>query len=276
MYYFENINNVSVLKRLPKCYRFPISTEIEPLFNTDDECISQTIRYYQGTLEKSSRAIEYLKLRGIYDVQLINHFSLGFADRTLGLMLKKFGYIQEEKIRGSLQCSGLIKPSGHEFFRGAIIFPFVDESNNVTGSYGRRITTKLRAGSVYHLHWLSEEITFFNLPVLLQHKTIILCKNPVDALSAYCLGYYNVISLMGAQSFDDKHIEKLKQHNVSTILLACGGNIYTRRIKTKLKQAGIIAHILKLPQGLDMNQCLLSSTVPKSFLSSLINRTQLH
>jgi DNA primase len=185
-------------------------------------------------------------------------------------------YTQEEKIRGSLQCSGLIKPSGHEFFRGAIIFPFVDENNNVTGGYGRRITTKLRAGSVYHLHWLSEETTFFNLPILQQHKTIILCKNPVDALSAYCLGYYNVISLMGAQSFDYTHIEKLKQHNVSTILLACGGNIYNRRIKTKLRRAGFVVHILKLPQGLDMNQCLLSSTVPKSFLSSLINHTLLH
>ncbi len=276
MYYFENINNVSVLKRLPKNYRFPISTEIEPLFNTDDECISQTIRYYQETLKKSGRAIGYLKLRGIYDIELVNHFSLGFVDRTLGLMLKQYGYIQEEKIRGSLQCSGLIKPSGHEFFRGAIIFPFVDENSNVTGGYGRRITTKLKAGSVYHLHWLSEEITFFNLPVLQQHKVIILCKNPIDALSIYCLGYHNVISLMGVQSFDDKHIKKLKQHSVSTVLLACVGDFYTRRIKTKLKQAGFVVGILKLPQGLDMNQCLLSSTVPKSFLSSLINRTLLH
>lgn len=276
MYYFENINNVSVLKRLPKDYRFSLSTETEPLFNTDDEYISQTIRYYQKTLKNSNRATDYLKFRGIYDDKLINHFSLGFADRTLGLMLKKFGYTQEEKIRGSLQCSGLIKPSGHEFFHGAIIFPFVDESAHVTGGYGRRITTKLRAGSTYHLHWLSEETTFFNLPVLEQHKTIILCKNPVDALSAYCLGYYNVISLMGAQSFDYTHIEKLKQHNVSTILLACGGNIYNRRIKTKLRRAGFVVYILKLPQGLDMNQCLLSSTVSKSFLSSLINRTLLH
>lgn len=277
MYYFENINHVNIINRIPQRYFFPSHTEMETTFNTVDEHILHVLRYYHDTLISNIRAIEYLQLRQIFNLEVMKHFSLGFADRSLGKTLKKLSYAQEEQIRGSLQCSGLIKPSGHEFFHGAILFPFVDETGRITGGYGRRITPKLRRGSVYHLHWLSEETTFFNLPVLLKYNNIILCKNPIDALSLYCVGCPSVIALMSIRYFNELHIEKLLQHNIDAVILACEKSTYTNKVRIKLKQAGFEVRFLKLPKGLDVNQCLISADTRKALMQALGSiHTQLH
>lgn len=74
MYYFENINHVNVLKRIPQPCLFPSSMAFEPAFNTADEYILQALRYYVEMLRVNTRAIEYLKLRKIYDPKVINIF----------------------------------------------------------------------------------------------------------------------------------------------------------------------------------------------------------
>lgn len=122
-------------------------------------------------------------------------------------------------------------------------------TNAFKGGYGRRITPKLRRGSVYHLHWLSEDTTFLNLPVLLKYKTVILCKNPIDALSLYCMGCPYVIALMGIRYFNELHIEKLFQHNIDVVIIACEKKTYVSKIRSKLKQAGFDVRFLKLPKN---------------------------
>jgi len=159
--------------------------------------------------------------------------------------------------------------SGHEFFHCAIIFPFIDENGKVTGGYGRRITPKLKRGSVYHLHWLSEDTTFFSLPVLPKYSNIILCKNPIVALSLYCLGYPYVIAIMSIRYFNELHIEKLLQHNIDVVILACEKSTYVNKIRRKLKLAGFEVRFLKLPKDLDVNQCLMSPDTSKALMQAL-------
>ncbi len=276
MYYFENINNVRILKRLSslnnrKLYGY------ENICDGDDEYINQVLSYYVNTLKTEQRATDYLSSRGLYYLRAIDHFSLGFADRSLGLKLHKLDKAQEELVRGSLQRSGLLKSTGHEFFSGAILFPFTDEEGKVTGGYGRRVTPKLRAPSVYHLHWVSDNTTFFNLPALAQNKEIILCKSPLEALTLWCLGFKNVVATMGYLSFTDQHLKKLKQYEIQTVLLAYGKTTTAKKkvafIKQKLIKEHILSYELFLPDGMDVNQYVTSAVEPVKLVRNLIDCT---
>ena len=276
MYYFDKVSGVSVIKSIPQHTHRLSSADDESFLNVTDDYVQQTIVYYQKTLKQSTRAIEYLKRRHIFKPSVIEHFSLGFADRTLGKSLKNLGYSQEEKVRGALQCSGLLKPSGYEFFCGAIVFPFFDENGRVTGAYGRRISTKLRPKSAYYLHWISDDTSFFNLNALLQYDVVVLCKSPLEAVSLYRLGYPCVIAAMSLNSFNDRHIDKLLQHNIRSVLLACSKNSRSDNIKKRLVKLGIDARFLALPSQMDINHCLLSFNAIKAFLATMEELSQLN
>ena len=49
--------------------------------------LGQVIDYYHATLKQSPEALAYLQKRGLHHPDVIDHFKLGFANRTLGLRL---------------------------------------------------------------------------------------------------------------------------------------------------------------------------------------------
>ncbi|MFQ5644900.1 MAG: CHC2 zinc finger domain-containing protein [Thiogranum sp.] len=56
--------------------------------NADDQALlNQVIDYYHEALQQSPEALAYLDKRGLHDVELIERFKLGFANRTLGYRL---------------------------------------------------------------------------------------------------------------------------------------------------------------------------------------------
>lgn len=281
MHYHENNNNVSTLKRLysfgTMSHQFDDETYV---FDADEVLIQQVLSHYTDTLHASQRAIHFLAKRGLNHADAIEYFSLGFANRTLGLKLRALGRTQEELARGALQRIGLLKPSGHEFFRGALLFPCFDEDGKVTGGYGRRITPKLKAYSVYHVHWTSETMTFFNLKALQQYKKVILCKSPVDALTLWCLGFKHVIATIGIMGFGKRHLDKLKQHDVHTVIIAIGntdsGHQVANVIEKRLHHARIMSARLALPKDMDVNQCALHVSDPKRLFTDLLQDKTLH
>ena len=56
--------------------------------DADDRALFlQVVDYYHQTLKQSPEALTYLQSRGLNHPELIEHFKLGFANRTLGLRL---------------------------------------------------------------------------------------------------------------------------------------------------------------------------------------------
>lgn len=53
----------------------------------DHALLGQVIDYYHATLKQSPEALAYLQKRGLHHPDVIDHFKLGFANRTLGLRL---------------------------------------------------------------------------------------------------------------------------------------------------------------------------------------------
>ena len=269
MYYHEFDGAVSKIQTLPLTLN-----KSAPGFLTDVDLdgivLTQALNYYARALSKNERAQDFLKDRCIFDKEAISQFHLGFADRTLGLSLQRLNQLEQDKSRGALQRIGLLKPSGHEFFRGAIIFPFTDSSGNVNGGYGRRITHKLKSHSVYHVHCLTEQTTFFNVSALEKYSVIILCKNPIDALSWWCYGYKNCISLMGIFGFSKYHLKQLKSHGIKQVYLAFGATedelSVSWIIGRQLMRTNIAVNFIIYPNAMDANALVQSTDNPQKAL----------
>ena len=60
--------------------------------------------------------------------ELIDHFQIGFADRSLGLRLPESNRKEGTALRSRLTQLGLWRESGHEHFNGCIVVPLRDEA----------------------------------------------------------------------------------------------------------------------------------------------------
>lgn len=240
----------------------------------DNLVINQVLDYYSETLRHHTKAQAYLQGRGIYQPDLLAQFRLGFADRSLGAQLHKLSHLQEETVRGALLRVGLLRDSGHELFRGALLFPMLDPHGQILGCYGRRITPKLTAHSAYHVHWHREHSGFFNQKALFEFPELILCKSPVEALTWWCHGYPNVAAIMGFSGFEEEHLSILQSSQVRLIYIAFGISRpeldEARRIAHLLADSGIGVRLVLFPQGLDGNAFASTIAEPAKELSCLL------
>ena len=237
--------------------------------------INQVIDYYSETLRKHTKALAFLQRRGLCHADLLAHFRLGFADRSLGSQLRKLSHLQEETVRGALQRVGLLKASGHELFRGALLFPVLDQDGRILSGYGRRITPKLTAHSAYHVHWHLERTGFFNQRALFECTELILCKSPIEALTWWCHGHRNVAAIKGFAGFDDEHLSILQSSLVRLAYIAFGTSCpeleEARRIAHLLADNGIKVRFVLFPQGLDGNGFASTVSDPAKELARLLS-----
>ena len=84
--------------------------------------------YYNETLKQSPEAMKYLESRGLKSSEMIDHFRLGFANRTLGYRLPAKNRAAGAEMRGRLQRLGILRESGHEHFNGSVVIPVFDAS----------------------------------------------------------------------------------------------------------------------------------------------------
>jgi len=245
------------------------------MVSSDDAMLKMAMKFYHQSINSNARATDYLEERGIFNDEVINHFSLGFADRTLGLRLQKLSKAEEETSRGTLQRLGLFKPKGGELFYGAITFPITNQNGNVVGCYGRRVTPKLNSKSFYHVHWKTQNVSFFNIQALEENDQLIYCKNPIDALSWWIHGFTHVISTIGSSDFNDQHAKLLNDNSIKTIYLAMGTTkntlIEARRIAKLLKKKRIAVMLVLYPNGFDANSFITQEINPKDELQQLLN-----
>ena len=100
----------------------------------DAEALLQVVNYYHETLTQTPDAQAYLAKRGLKSSEMIGHFRLGFANRTLGLRLPPKNRQAGAELRGRLQKLGIIRESGHEHFNGSVVFPVFDRTGQVVGN----------------------------------------------------------------------------------------------------------------------------------------------
>ena len=235
-------------------------------FDADDQALlSQTVGYYHerllATAGEEGSAQAYLAARGLAHPELIAHFKLGVADRTLGLRLPEKNRKAGGEIRARLQKIGLIRDSGHEHFNGSLVVPVFDEAGNVVEVYGRKLLDNLRAGTPKHLYLPAREGRsrgVFNLAGLQGAREVILCEALIDALTFWCAGWRNVTASYGIEGFTEEHVAAFKRCGAQRVLIAYdrddAGERGAARVAEALLAEGIECLRVQFPKGMDANE----------------------
>ncbi len=227
----------------------------------DDKLLVQVIDYYHQALKDSPEALAYLKKRGIGSAEAIDHFKLGFANRTLGYRLPFKNRKEGAAIRGQLQRIGLLRASGHEHFNGSIVMPVINEGGQVKEVYGRKINDNLRKGTPTHLYLPDAHAGIWNEAALKATNEIILCESLIDALTFWCAGFRNVTASYGIEGFTADHSLAFKQYNIERVLIAYdrdeAGNNAAEKLAEKLIESGIDCYRIQFPKGMDANSYAL-------------------
>ncbi len=226
----------------------------------DAVLLNQVIDYYHAALKKSPEALAYLKQRGLDNPVLIDHFKLGFANRSLAYRLPAKNRKAGKEIRGQLQRIGILRESGHEHFNGSLVIPVINE-DQVLEVYGRKINHQLRKGTPYHLYLSGQHKGVFNMDALRATTEIILCESLIDALTFWNVGYRNVTTSYGINGFTDELLESFKQHKIERVLIAydrdAAGDKAAAELATKLIKEGIDCYRIEFPKKMDANEYAL-------------------
>jgi len=244
----------------------------------DQALLDQVVGYYHETLKASPEALAYLKARGIDSMEAVEHFKLGYANRTLGLRLPQKNRVAGAEIRTRLQKIGIYRESGHEHFNGSLVMPILDESGNTVEVYGRKVRDDLRPGTPQHLYLPGPHAGVWNIGALQANKEIILCEALIDALTFWCAGYRNVTSAYGIEGFTDDILEAFKRYGTQRVLIAFdrddAGERGAAKVSELLMASGIECFRIQFPKGMDANEYALKVTPATKSLGVVIRKAQ--
>jgi DNA primase len=237
----------------------------------DAALFAQVAAYYHQRLKEMPVARAYLASRGLDSEEMINHFQIGFADRTLGLRMPDKNREEGERMRSRLTQLGLWRDSGHEHFNGCIVVPFHDEAGNMVSFYGRRA----QAGYVKHLYPPGPHRGLFNRAAF-ESDEIILCEAVLDALTFWASGFRNVTCLFGTEGFTDELWEAVRK--VRRIRIAYdaddAGDRAAQRDAERFKAHGLEVHRVRFPHGMDANEYARKVQPADKSLAVLLNAAQ--
>jgi DNA primase catalytic core len=240
----------------------------------DQALLRQVLDVYHETLKASPEAIAYLDKRGLNSVELIDRFRLGYADRTLPYRLPKKALKAGAAVRGRLQALGVLRPSGHEHFRGSLVVPILGERGRVVQCYGRKLRDDLREGTPLHLYLPGPHAGVWNVDALAGSKEVILCEALLDAMTFWVAGHRHVITSYGVSGFTDAHRAALRTYGTERVLIAYDGDEAgergAERVAEELVRMGIECYRVHFPRGLDANAYALAHPPASESLGALL------
>ena len=248
--------------------------KLPPLFEPtidDQKLLGIVVDYYHRTLKQSPGAQQYLVKRGLQSAEMVEHFKLGFSNRSLNYHLQDKNRAEGLRQRGRLEQLGVLREkTGHEHFVGSLVIPILNLNGEVVQMYGRKIGDRLRPGTEYHLYLPGPRCGVWNEQALIASKEIILCEALIDALTFWCAGYRNVTTSYGVNGFNDSHREAFQKHGTKRIYIAYDRDEAGEKAATKhaeeLMQMGIECFRVQFPRGQDANEFALKNQPAAKFL----------
>jgi DNA primase catalytic core len=244
----------------------------------DGEVLLEAVNFYHEALKQSPEALQYLERRGLKSSEMMEHFKLGFANRTLGYRLPNKNRQEGAELRGRLQKLGILRESGHEHFNGSLVIPVFNLDGQVMQIYGRKVTPRLREGTPLHLYLPGPHRGVWNEAALVASKEIILCEALIDALTFWCAGFRHVTASYGVNGFTDDHRAAFKKHGTRQVFIAYdrdeAGEATAGPLAEELMATGIECYRVLFPKGMDANEYALKvQPTPKS-LGVLLNKAE--
>jgi len=186
--------------------------------------LNEIAEFYHKKLYESKEAKAYLEGRGFKDPAIFTRFKLGFAD---GSILDVVTNGQRE----ALKVLGILRDKGAEHLAGCIVFPILDENDQVKSLYGRRTGET----EPKHLYLSGPHKGVWNRKASRVYDEIMLAESIIDALSLVALGFENVQAVYGTNGFTDEHLQVLKDDRVKTVVIAFDADAPGRKAAAILK-----------------------------------------
>ncbi|TBU94776.1 DNA primase [Stutzerimonas kirkiae] len=248
--------------------------------------LQSVAEFYHANLKQSPEALAYLESRGLTHPELVEHFQLGYANKTLTYRLPA-GHTQAGKqVRQQLQAVGVLRSSGHEHLNGCLVVPVIglegganaEQGRRVVQLYGRRLQPnhKIPAGQSRHLYLAAPLRGVWNEAALVGGGEVILCESLIDAMTFWCAGFRHVIAAYGVNGFGQDHWQALKHHGTRRVVIAydrdAAGDAAAATLGEELRGAGIEVFRLLFPQGLDANAFARQVESPAQALGELLQQ----
>ncbi len=238
---------------------------------SDTDVLTKVIGFYHQTLLDSPEALEWLRDRGLRDPDVITHFQLGVADRTLGYRLPKKNRKAGKRVRGQIRRLGILRKTGHEHFRGSLVVPVFDDMKNIVNIYGRKLGgSNLRSGTAIETWLNDDDVGIFNPKGFIEGQKLILAGSVLDALTWWSNGFRNASTTMGKPKLPNAVRALLTDRNIRSVSLAMPRDQNTDVIATDLRDLGIEVHRMVLPHKMDANDIARAADDPKAALSGLL------
>ena len=181
--------------------------------------INNTVnKYFKNNLVSSEgkEALKYLNDRGI-DKDIINEFNIGLATNN-----KLYSILEKKYSINDLLDIDIVKEINgnyYDTFQNRIIFPIIDENNNIIAFSGRKYLKSDLDDNTLSKYSNSKEtiifkknLTFYNINNALinikKSKEIVITEGFMDTIRMSSIGYNNVVALMGT-AFTREHLEKI-------------------------------------------------------------------
>lgn len=200
-----------------------VNTKYEKLYEINDT----VNKYFKANLLSSEgiKATKYLEERKI-SKGIINEFNIGLSttNKLSTILSKKYSYDDLVK----LDIVKEINDRYYDTFQDRIIFPIIDENNNVIAFSGRKYTnedlnnnTLPKYSNTKETDIFKKSEVFYNinnaLAEIKKKREIIITEGFMDTIRMSSIGYKNVVAIMGT-AFTQKHLEKIIKWKCKVIL----------------------------------------------------------
>lgn len=200
-----------------------VNTKYEKLYEINDT----VNKYFKANLLSSEgiKATKYLEERKI-SKDIINEFNIGLSttNKLSNILSKKYSYDDLVKLDIVKEINGRY----YDTFQDRIIFPIIDENNNVIAFSGRKYTnedlnnnTLPKYSNTKETDIFKKSEVFYNInnaiTEIKKKREIIITEGFMDTIRMSSIGYKNVVAIMGT-AFTQKHLEKIIKWKCKVIL----------------------------------------------------------
>lgn len=196
-------------------------------FNKYYEITDTANKYFKNNIfsNDGQKALKYLSDRFV-DKQIINEFNIGLStnNKLHEILAKKYNLEDLLKIDIVREVDNKI----YDTFQNRIMFPIIDEDNNVVGFSGRKYLKNDLEDKQLSKYVNSRETDifikskiFYNinnaLPNIKKSKEIIITEGFMDTIRMVSIGYNNTVALMGT-AFTKEHLDKIIKYKCKVVL----------------------------------------------------------
>lgn len=258
----EEIKKEIEKKEIKKRRFFEINKEAARFFNE------------QLYLDKNLTALKYLNDRKILP-ETIKKYCIGYAPmyNYLYKYLKKHFDFSDEELE-EVGIIGINKKtnSPYDVFKDRIIFPIMDENNNIIGFGGRALSENPRKyiNTKSTLIFQKSNILYGINNISKKSKNILICEGFTDVISLHQKGIDWAVGTLGT-AFTEKHYKKIKKFTNDPIIMFDGDEAGKLTMEKILKK-----HCLKtviLPKDFDPDK-YINTFGKESFINYINSHVQ--